>query len=272
MAVVIPIIASFASAAAAVTAAGSIAAAMSTVSGFLSIAGAALTTIGAVTGKKDLMKIGGFMSLGGGIGTAFNAAAEAAGTAAAQEAANASWSAGGAAEVAGGAGVQAAAPIAEAASSLAPDLATSAAKDFGGQLNQSLYTRAPELAANPALDAGLANGVTGSNPAVAAPALVDPTVAAPGLQSAASKIAEGGQSMTMADLQGYMKTGYNAVKPIASGALDFIQKNPNASAMGLQALSSMYGPEAERMDYTKSIYERRMKNLNSPVKLNFGGS
>ena len=36
---------------------------MGTIGGFLTIAGAALTGIGALTGEKDLMKIGGLMSL-----------------------------------------------------------------------------------------------------------------------------------------------------------------------------------------------------------------
>ena len=166
MAVALAVIPALFAAGSAVAAAGGVMAAMSTFTGFLSVAGAALTTIGAVTGKKDLLKIGGFMALGGGIGTAMGAAAEAASGAAAQEAANASWSAGGAAEVAGGAGVQAAAPIAEAAgNALAPDLAASAAKDFGGQLNQSLYQRAAS-SGQAAVDTGLANGVS---PGVASP-------------------------------------------------------------------------------------------------------
>lgn len=74
MAAAVAVIASFAGAASAVSAAGGVLAAMSTIGGFLSVAGAALTGIGAITGKKDLLKVGGLMSLGGAIGSAANAA------------------------------------------------------------------------------------------------------------------------------------------------------------------------------------------------------
>ena len=88
MAVALPVIASFYAAGTAVAAAGTLAAAMGTVSGFLSIAGAALTGIGALTGEKDLQKIGGLMSLGGGLANMASAAT----TGGADAATSAAWS------------------------------------------------------------------------------------------------------------------------------------------------------------------------------------
>lgn len=56
-------------------AASSVMAGTATFSQFAMVAGTALSGIGALTGKKDLMKIGGFMSLAGGLGQAFGGAA-----------------------------------------------------------------------------------------------------------------------------------------------------------------------------------------------------
>ena len=282
--VVLPVIAAFASAGAAVTAAGGIAAAMGTVSGFLSIAGAALTTIGAVTGKKDLMKIGGFMSLGGGIGTAVNAASAGAGAAnGAQEAFRASELASQA-----GAGAQAAAaPLAEAAGAISPELARSAVTDFGDQIAPSLYERGGDIARNNGMNAAMESGFAAPGvsapsvaaPGFAAPELANPALATPGVQSAAGRIAEGAQTMDSSQLSKYLRTGYEALKPIANGAMDFASKNKELMAMGGNVLNSMYGPEAElnnmrRSSYDRqnSIYDRQMRNRNSPVKLNFGGT
>jgi hypothetical protein len=72
MPMIIPVVAAWAGAAGAV---GAIAAGTATFASYLAVAGAALTTIGAVTGKKDLMKIGGFMSLGGALANGFGQAA-----------------------------------------------------------------------------------------------------------------------------------------------------------------------------------------------------
>lgn len=71
---VIPVIASFAAAGSAIAAAGGIVAAMSTFTGFLAVAGAALTGIGAITGKKDLVKIGSLMTLGSSLASAASSA------------------------------------------------------------------------------------------------------------------------------------------------------------------------------------------------------
>lgn len=73
MPVAIPVIAAFATAIATPT--------------FLTIAGAALVGIGAVTGKKDLVKIGSLMSLGGSLISGFASASGSASSSAASEAA-----------------------------------------------------------------------------------------------------------------------------------------------------------------------------------------
>lgn len=87
MPMVIPVIASFAAAGSAIAAAGGIVAAMSTFSGFLAVAGAALTGIGAITGKKDLVKIGSLMTLGSSLASAASSASSATATEVAAESA-----------------------------------------------------------------------------------------------------------------------------------------------------------------------------------------
>ena len=71
---VVPIVMSFAAAGSAIAAAGGVIAAMSTFTGFLAVAGAALTGIGAITGKKDLVKIGSLMTLGSSLASAAGSA------------------------------------------------------------------------------------------------------------------------------------------------------------------------------------------------------
>lgn len=86
---VVPIVMSFAAAGSAIAAAGGVMAAMSTFGGFLAVAGAALTGIGALTGKKDLVKVGSLMTLGSSLaGAASSASSTAATEAAAKEGAS----------------------------------------------------------------------------------------------------------------------------------------------------------------------------------------
>ena len=44
---------------------------------------------------------------------------------------------------------------------------------------------------------------------------------------------------------------------------------PRGSKAGLDMVSGMYGPQAEKMDFEKSIYARNLANLNNPIKLQF---
>jgi hypothetical protein len=85
MPMVIPVIAAWAGAAGAVAA---VAAGTATLASYIAIAGAVLTTVGAVTKKKDLMLLGGVMGFGAGLaGSGGAAAGEAGGQVAAEESA-----------------------------------------------------------------------------------------------------------------------------------------------------------------------------------------
>ena len=282
MAVAIPLVAAFATAGTAVAAAGlgmtmaGVTAAMGTVTGFLSIAGAALTTVGAITGKKDLLKIGGLMSLGGGIGQAFNAysAGAAAGEAAASQGAQEAFRA---SELAGTGATNAAMEAASSGGSLMESArtATSAAQnlpqqaitDFGAEVASATPTQAMPSTATPT---------------VAQPKMVEPTTygSQPSPQEAfrtgelthANKVAEGASTMNQSELLGLLKAGAEKTGKSLSGVADFLTKNKELVKIGGDALGGMYGPQAEQMDFQKSIYERRMANLKSPVKLYYGGA
>lgn len=280
MAVAIPVIAAFASAGTAVAAAGGFAAAMGTVTGFLSIAGAALTTVGAITGKKDLLKIGGLMSLGGGIGQAFGALSS--GTAAAGEAASqGAQEAFRASELAGTGATNAAMEAASsggslmesarAATSAAQNLPKQAITDFGAEVAGATPTQAMPSA---------------TTPTIAQPTMVEPTTygSQPSPQEAfrtseltgqathANEVARGASTMNQSELLGLLKAGAEKTGKSLSGVADFLTKNKELVKIGGDALGGMYGPQAEQMDFQKSIYERRMANLKSPVKLYYGGA
>jgi len=278
MAVAIPVIAAFASAGAAVATAGGVAAALGTVTGVLAIGGAALTAVGAITKNSKLTKIGGFMGLAGGIGTALGLGAQAAGSAAgsaAQEAANAAWSAGGAAEVAGGAGANAFGAEAAGQAARAADAgsALSAAAEAGAQ-------SANKLALAGADTAGAA---LQSEPALMNTALnLKPTdVAGPSTYDFSSPLQQRalGAGLTGADVQKGATALWDTAGKGLSGVSQFVKNNKELVDIGGQMLGSAYGPEAERNDILKqqqefqqSIYNRRMANLNAPVSLYRGGA
>jgi hypothetical protein len=185
-------------------------AAMSSVTGFLSVAGAALTGIGALTGKKDLMKIGGLMSLGGGI---------------------ASLAAGGAGGAAAGAGEGA-----------VPSILEESAQAYGsgspalGQLGQTGQFAGGGDAASSVMDQSTAEfGGPLDSPSVGSPPT---TGGAPG--GVADYVERFGQH---------------------------VRRNKEMYALGGSMLNSMFGPEAEQMDFMREREDRRRRNLNSQSQL-----
>lgn len=289
IAAVIPVLVSFASAGAAVTAAGSVAAALSTVSGFLSIAGAALTTVGAISGNKDAKRIGGFMSLGGGIGTAFNAYTAGSSVA---EAASAADMAGG---MGGGLGGDAALgtsagydgfmgaageagklggslmDTARAASSISPDMARQAVGDFGSQVMDGAQATAATSGASPPL---FEPSMHGSQPIPTQDMGQGLTQGLPsaGGASHTSELARGASTMNQSELMGLLKDAAGKTGKTLNGVAEFLTKNKELVKIGGDMLGGMYGPQAEQLDFNKSIYNRRMANVNKPVKLYYGGA
>lgn len=286
MAAAIPIIATFASGAAAggtiaagATAVGALA--TGSLAGFLTVAGGIAGSIGALTGKKSLQRIGGLMALGGGLvglaQGAFGSAVDAATAGTAQEAANAAWSAGGAAEVAGGAGVgaelgsigQQAAEAAGAAGDTG-SLWSRAQPDALAQINTA-ESPAGSLggAADPTGGAGgggsslyqkALQSSHGVQPAQAA-APMDPITAG------ADKLAQGASEMTSQELQAYLAAQKAKALSALKSAGGWIRDNKELVSMGGNALASMYGPAAEKLDWEQSIYNRRVGNLNTPIPL-----
>ena len=279
MAAAIPVIVSFAAAGSAVATAGGVAAALGTVTGFLSVAGAALTAVGAIAKNDKLTKIGGFMGLAGGLGGLATSAAGAGATSAAQEAANAAWSSGGAAEVAGGAGANAFAPAAADAAGKTAVAATEglgAAGEAAAQAgNAALAPQAagagPALQAEPSLFGGSGLNLRGAG---------DPSVynvdLGLGQQSA---LQARGAGLTLNDIQKGASTLWDKAGTALSSTSKFIKDNKELVDIGGSALNAMYGPMAQRIDqlqnqqdFDQSIYRRRMANLNSPVRLNYGSA
>lgn len=273
MAAAIPMVITFVQGAAA---AGSLAAGVGAVmgamagslGGFLTMAGGMMAGIGTLAGDKDLTKFGSVLTLAGGIG---NLAAP---------------SLFGKTGAAASAGAEAAQSTSEAASSVAEPAAqsanSSAALGKVSELNP-LGQAAPAIgpgAPNPAgmgefnmpdLDAGGSLWQRAVNPTVGNPlgemSLGNPLGATAGdLASAAST------SNTLA-------AGYNmpalATDPLQQAAssltmqdvTNFLKNNKELVNLGGNALASMFGPQAEAIDFQKSLYERRRRNLNSPVRL-----
>lgn len=291
MAAAIPVIASFASAASAISAAGGIAAAMGTFTGFLSVAGAALTGLGALTGKKDLMKIGGLMSLGSGLANmasgASSAGAGAAGEQAAKEAFRAS-------ELSATSATNAAMDTAAAASSSGMDQAMKLAQESSGQQYADAFGQADPSgsvgstgASEPIFDQAalrrseLQNNSLYAKGGASAPSGVTlngevmGTNMAPGA-TLPNGVTINGQVMPTTDLvtqSGSKMTG-NTVDSLLEKFNSFgqnVAKNKELYSLGGQILNGMYGPEATALDYQKSIMSKRLRNMNTPIRLGFNG-
>jgi hypothetical protein len=181
--------------------------ATSGVAGFLSVAGGVLSGIGALTGKKDLMKIGGLMALGGGLMSALGGASSAAA---------------GAVEEAGALGSGGGASAATTELGKLGDIGRGI--DATGGLETAVDAYSP------------ASVLSGTNPYG-----IDPM-----MESAATK----------------------------AGPTDWLNKvgshvkqNKELYSLGGGMLNSMFGPEAEALDYRREQDERRRRNMNSPVRL-----
>lgn len=278
MAFVLPIIAAVGT----VSAAGGVVAAMSTVGGFLSVAGGVLAGVGALTGKKDLIKLGGLFSLG-------SAAAGALGV-------------GGASTGIGGAAEAATEGASIAGDGLQASQMTEGIKGFGdtaalkeGAVNYSLGSggsgqgllmqKAQQFATQAAQPTSLvadAGGLTagtggGSLAGVQAPGLTPTTVSAPTDYTLASAV-QGAKPLpasaagiTQNDLQSVLSKGWQRAQEMLKNTGQFVKDNKELAMIGGQALSSMYGPQAEQFDYQRSLMEQARRNLNSPIRLSTQG-
>lgn len=278
MAAAIPVIASFMAAGEAIAVAGSLGGALlGSVSGFLTVASAALTGIGALTGRKDLLKLGGFMALGGGIanmaglgaaeGVAASSAWDAAGSAAGSDAAQFGKYAQPTTAAADTAAATATAPMSAATEAMYQPSLSELAQKYGqpdaaqgsGYMNpadadqalaqKSLQQRALESRGAP----------------VQATAPLDP------LTAGADRVAQGAQGMTSNQLNSYLQSAWDKTGQALGNIGKVVKDNKELAMIGGNVLSSMYGPQAEALDWNKSLMARRTRNLNNPVRLGNGG-
>ena len=280
MAAAIPVIASFMAAGEAIAVAGSLGSALlGSVSGFLSVAGAALTGIGALTGKKDLLKLGGFMALGGGLAnmsglsgaaegaasSAWDASGSAAGSDAAQLGKYAQQPATAAADTAA---ATATAPMSAATEAMyQPSLSELAQKYGQPDAAQESGYLSPGDADQALAQKSLQQRALESRGAPVQPmAPVDPNNPATGALDVGAK------GMTMEQLNAYLKNSWDKTGQALGSLGNVVRDNKELAYIGGNMISSMYGPQAEALDWNKSLMARRTRNLNNPVRLGNGGS
>lgn len=268
MPVVIPVIVAFASGAVAAVVAGT-----ATFAAYATVAGAVLSVAGAVTGNKDLSRIGAFVGLAGGIynmagGAASGAAAGIDEAATAGDYVNSADAASDAASAANSASavdtaVAATAPVASApitgvaAPPTVPDVsgvATPAAAPT------SFAQQAAQQSGLATADAG-ATAASGVTPAQTAYGQLEATTQVP----SAGALADAAKSYTANDLNSWWQKAMDAGKGVGK----FVQNNKELVNMAGTALTNMYGPQSEALDYQKSLMERARRNINSPVVLTY---
>lgn len=306
MPMVIPIVAAFAAGAGGVAALGvaatmtGIAGTIATVAAYATIAGAVLTGVGAITGSKDLMKIGAVLAIGGGIAGFAAGAAEGAAVGASSEAAD---GAGGAAlqegstpaSLTGDAGnvASAAAPAVPPPDGTTPPPISSTPPPL-----PDTAPAAPVATPTPMPDATGGSAATGSETASLTPnsgSIMDnatrgtingtgdygsstgagspgtSTTISPAQQDPAmAAVQKAGQSMGQSDMQSWYDKALKAGGSVGA----FIKDNPALVKVGGDMLQSAFGTttagvQADTLDWQKSIYNRSRANLNAPIALTY---
>ena len=91
-----------------------------------------------------------------------------------------------------------------------------------------------------------------------------------GLGGMGSALETGASQTTQADISAYLAKAWDRAQQGLSGLGKFAKENKELVQVGGMALNSAFGPEAEKLSYQKSLMERARRNLNNPIKLNFG--
>lgn len=279
MAVVLPII----SAVSAVASAGwSVGAALTAgFSSFAAVAGGFLTTAGLLTKDKDLTKFGSLISLAGGIssladkamasaGGVAGAGAEAGGVAEGAKAiaensansasaATSAWDAAGATAAEGAnAGLSMSLPgdaIGGSVAQTLPELGINGLNNASGFTVPDMLDSGGNL-----MDAARQAGYAAES---ATPSLLNSASVNDGLISTASKAIIDGSSQ--------IKSGEHlqALLDKVNGLGKWVKQNKELVALGGTALQAAFDPRYEALDYEKSLRSQRLKNLNSPIAMQF---
>ncbi len=80
-----------------------------------------------------------------------------------------------------------------------------------------------------------------------------------------TSLQKAGQGMSQNDVTSWWQKMQNAGGTVAN----FVKDNPALVKVGGDALNSMFGTQAEALDWQKSIYNKNRANLNAPVALSY---
>lgn len=280
MAVIIPLLAVYGGVTAGVAMA---AGAAVTFAGAMAVAGGMAAGLGLIGNDKD------FQRLGSTLGMIGSAAGAMQGAAAAGEASQAYGIADGTVDAAESAKFARQGAAAAETGQVGADLGNIAQAgadigDFSPNLGGSAPGGAPQTVAGSSQS--IANGLTGGGQeSLAQQFQTGPTQAvdSQGLSYQAgrdSALKEAAGSMTQNDIAAPLQRGIDKASSLMGQAWDgagkmldgagkWVQKNPNAAAMVFNTVGNAYGPEAEALDYRKSIMERANRNANSPIRMRY---
>ena len=247
---------------------------------FASIAGAMMVAGGTLMGDKDLTKIGAIIGVVGGISgfasgassaSNIDSAAKAGDYVNAADAASDAVTAGNAAATSSPVTGDAMGAVADTGSTNMfngaekmepPPNYGSTIAEQAAAANTAPATNTTSLA-DMAAKSGLAApdaGTTGLTPAQANYAQLEQTTQLP--TTPLEKAASGYSS---SDLEAWWQKAKTAGKDVGK----FVEDNKTLVKIGGDMLGSMYGPQAEALDYQKSLMERARRNINAPVVLKY---
>ncbi len=302
MPMVIPLVAAFAAGAGGVAALGAaatvvgVAGTIATVAAYATIAGAVLTGVGALTGSKGLMKIGAILSIGGGITSLATAAFSGVGAATSAldvGAADGAIAANGgsmAASTAGNAAADAGMALAEGATPssltglqtgapLSPVTPTTGMPVASSDVNLTPLNSAADGAGNVAMQEGATPAsLTDQAMSAADPSAITPEAMSGAPNTATRAVTNAPSSTPALDKlsaaagrtdSASMTSWFDKMRNVGGAVGEFMQKNPQLVKIGGDMLSSMYGPQAEKFDYEKSLMDRARSNLNNPVAMRY---
>lgn len=272
MAVIVPIMAMYAG----VTAGMAMAAgAAVTIGGALAVAGGMLGALGLIANDKKLQRTSGMFTLASGLlgGLGSTAANASAGSIEAADAVYAGADTAGAAGAAGGATTGQAAGAAQAGVAAAPQAAGAPADGMLPGTENGFETSMAQAKPS-AAPAAAEGGSSALQDAALTQRRQDVQTMLARQQEMAA--AQGGQQLAPAQQlvnpannpQSYTPGG-NSLMDVGRGVSSWVRQNPLLAQMGFQTVAGMYGPESERMDFQRSLYERARANANSPVRMGY---